>query len=335
MKHGSQTQPALSDALNQGTGEEPTEHAIDGHGSAISKVLVTGFGFIGRHVTRALVDQGVKVTVLERKPDLKTLASFGADLVVGDLRDPELLCDLVPQFDAVINLAGLLGTAELINDPISAIQTNIIGALNVFHGCKRARERGHTPRCVHITVGNHFMDNPYSITKSTSERFAKMYNQEHGTDIRVVRVLNAYGEFQKHFPVRKIVPTFIRLALRNEKISIYGDGSQVMDMIYVGDVAKVLIQAMFVQKVSCIVSAGTGRRLTVNQIGEIVIATAGSSSTIEHVPMRAGEPERSVVLGEPATLAAVGVSAKSLVPFEQGIEKTIGWYKANRDFISA
>jgi nucleoside-diphosphate-sugar epimerase len=300
----------------------------------ISKILVTGFGFIGRHVVHALSTRGFTVTVLERKPDLKALTSLGAELAVGDVRDGDLMHELVPQFDGVINLAGLLGTAELISDPLLAVQTNIVGALNVFHGCKRARDFDHVPRCVHITVGNYFMDNSYSITKSTSERFAKMYNVEHNTDIRVVRVLNAYGEYQKHFPVRKIIPTFVRLALRNEPIYIYGDGNQVMDMIYVGDVAKILIEALLVEKVSGIISAGTGRRLTVNEIAQCVIANAGSTSSVEHCPMRPGEPERSVVVGDPATLAGVGVNVESLVAFEDGIRKTIDWYKANKEFIA-
>lgn len=301
----------------------------------LSKILVTGFGFIGRHVVSVLLGRGYKVTVLERKPDIKTLTSIGAELVLGDIRDADLMHELVPQFDGLINLAGLLGTAEMVNDPLLAVQTNIIGALNVFQGCKRANEFGRTPRCVQITVGNYFMDNPYSITKSTSERFANMYNLEHGTDIRVVRVLNAYGEYQKHSPVRKIIPTFVRLALRNEPITIFGDGNQIMDMIYVGDVAKILVEAMLANSLSRILSAGTGRRLTVNQIANLIIEISRSTSSIQHLPMRAGEPERSVVIGEPETLADIGINVETLVCFEEGIQKTINWYQDNRNFIIA
>lgn len=297
------------------------------------KVLITGFGFIGRHVAQELLARGCEVSVLERKPDLNTMNALGLNPVLGDIRDAELMRDIASYYDGVINLAGLLGTSEMIDDPIPAVNTNIIGAINVFEGCRRAAKATHPVRCVQITVGNHFMDNPYSITKSTSERFAKMYNTEHATDIRVVRALNAYGPYQKHFPVRKIVPNFIRAALQNAPIKIYGDGEQIMDMIYVGDVANILVAALFVEDVIGIISAGTGRRTTVNEIAKAIISIAQSTSSLHHVAMRPGEPEHSVVLGEPETLRSVGIEPSSLTNLEDGLTKTVAWYKQNRSFI--
>jgi UDP-glucose 4-epimerase len=240
---------------------------------------------------------------------------------------------LVPSFDGVVHLAGLLGTSELVDDPAAAVDTNIIGALNVFQGCRTAVTLGRPISCVHITVGNHFMDNPYAITKSTSERFARMFNVEHDTDIRVVRVLNAYGSHQTHQPVRKIVPTFVRAALSGEPIRIYGDGEQVMDMIDVRDVAKILVDALLAPSIDGLLSAGTGRHLTVNEIARLIIEAAHSQSDIVHVPMRAGEPERSVVVGDPSSLDCLGVGGDSLIPFEVGIAHTVSWYADNRSFL--
>jgi nucleoside-diphosphate-sugar epimerase len=299
----------------------------------VNKVLIAGFGFIGRHVATALVQRGCEVSVLDRRPNLSVMSQLGVDPILGDVRDAELMRDLVQYYDGVINVAGLLGTSEMINDPIPAVHTNIVGAINIFEGCRQAMQAGKGVRCVHITVGNYFMDNPYSITKRTSERFANMYNIEHSTDIRVVRVLNAYGAFQKHFPVRKIIPNFIRSAFQGEVIRVYGDGEQIMDMIYVEDVARILIEAFFVDEIKSIISAGTGRRLTVNEIAKIVINIVGSSSEVEHTNMRPGEPERSVVLGEPETLRAVGIDPSSLIKFEDGIAKTVSWYRDNKGFI--
>jgi UDP-glucose 4-epimerase len=298
------------------------------------KVLVTGYGFIGQHVTQVLLNNGCEVTVLERKPNLKDLSTLNIEPVIGDIRDSDLVHDLVSYFDGVINLAGLLGTSEMIDNPIPAINTNIIGAVNIFEGCRRAKKAGHEVQCVQITVGNHFMDNPYSITKSTAERFAAMYNIEHGTDIRIVRVLNAYGEYQKHFPVRKIIPNFIRSALINEPIKIYGNGEQIMDMIYVKDVARVLVQALLASRFKGIISAGTGREMTVNEIAGTIVSTLQSESELQHVPMRPGEPENSVVLGEPKTLFNIGINPDSLMTFEDGISKTVLWYKQNKKYIA-
>jgi nucleoside-diphosphate-sugar epimerase len=297
------------------------------------KVLITGFGFIGRHAADALIEAGYTVAALDRCPDVSNMSALGVAPIIGDVRDPALLDHIIPCFDAVVNTAGLLGTSEMIEDPIPAVQTNIIGAINVFQACKKEKRRGRSIRCVHITVGNHFMDNSYSITKSSSERFAAMFNVEHQTDIRVVRALNAYGEYQKYYPVRKIIPNFVRAALSNEPVRVYGDGEQVMDMIYVKDVAKILVATLAVESCALIVSAGTGRRLTVNEIAEKVVAACGSSSTIEHVPMRAGEPKNSVVLGDTTTLSAIGFNERCLTRFEDGILPTVRWYSANRSIL--
>lgn len=299
----------------------------------MKRVLVTGFGFIGRHVVRRLTDEGYEVAVLERKPDMEALRQAGADPIVGDIRDAELLRAVVPEFDGVIHLAALLGTSELISDPASAVHTNIVGAINVFAACHRGGQLGRRVPCVHITAASYFMNNPYAITKRASERFAEMYNAEHGADIRVVRAQNVYGEFQKHYPVQKILPKFIRAALESEPLTVYGSGEQIQDMIYVGDVARILVAALIAPSQPGLISAGTGRRLTVQEIARMVIESTGSQSTIRRLPMRAGEPPGSVVVGDPSTLVAIGIDPASLSPLEAGLRRTIDWYRANRSYL--
>jgi nucleoside-diphosphate-sugar epimerase len=182
---------------------------------------------------------------------------------------------------------------------------------------------------VQIAVGNHFMNNTYSITKTTAERFALMFNKEHKTKIAVVRALNAYGEYQKHKPIRKITPNFVVRALRGEPIEIFGDGEQIMDMIYVKDVAEILIRSLLLDH-NCynkVFEAGTGRRTTVNEIAHMVNDLTGNKAGVKHLPMRAGEPDRSVVLGDPSTLKPLGMSADDLTPLEKGLERTVKWYR--------
>jgi nucleoside-diphosphate-sugar epimerase len=300
----------------------------------IQHVLVTGFGFIGRHTVNALLNAGFSVSVLDRHPDLSVMHALGVQPIIGDIRDAALLNHVVPSFDAIINTAGLLGTAEMIDDPVPAVETNITGAINVFQACRRGAQSGRPIRCIQITVGNFFMENSYSITKSTSERFSIMFNTEHGTDIRLIRALNAYGEYQKYYPVRKIIPNFIRSAFLNEPIRVYGDGCQIMDMIYVKDVAQIIVAAMIATKYEQIISAGTGRRLSVNEIALQVIRAAESTSTLLYTPMRSGEPPHSTVLGDPDTLAAIHFDVSRLVPFEQGIVTTVNWYRQNSQILN-
>ncbi len=291
------------------------------------KVLVTGgSGFIGGHVVDKLIEQGHQVSIFDRfntKAHRDDVAYF-----LGDVKDRDAVFEAVYKHDAVINLAGLLGTAETINTPAPSVEVNILGALNIFDACRLHGRRG-----VQIAVGNWFMNNSYAITKYTAERFAFMYNKEHGTKIAVVRGLNAYGERQKHRPVRKIVPNLVVPALLNKPITIYGDGTQIMDMIYVGDMADILIRAALDDhgNYSAVMEAGMGDDITINQLAEMAVRLAGSSSEIRHVQMRAGETERSIVKGDPSTLAPLNYTKDQMTTLENGMQKTIDWYRAHLD----
>jgi UDP-glucose 4-epimerase len=291
------------------------------------RVLVTGgHGFIGRHTIAALRAAGHDAVVLDRHCHGD---HEGHEVVLGDVADREVVQETVGRCDAVIHLAGVLGTAETVDDPRPSVITNITGALNVFDACRPRNGRGAIP-CVHITVGNWFMRNSYAITKFASEQFAQMYDREHGARIAVVRGLNAYGPGQKAHPVRKIIPNFILRALAGRPIEIYGDGEQVMDMIYVTDVADVLVRAVARDHGAYgqVLEAGTGRPTTVNEIAATVNRIAGNAAGVTHLPMRAGEPERAVVVGDPGTLRPLGIDPARFVTLEDGLARAIDWYRA-------
>lgn len=286
------------------------------------KILVTGGnGFIGGHVIDEALRRGYDVIVFDRY-DLRWIR--GHETFLGDIRDAEAVQEAVNKVDYVVNLAGILGTQETIRKPIPSVQTNLIGALNVLEAM--IPNQFHDVQGVQIGVGNYWMNNSYSITKSSAIRFCQMYNKENGTKMAMVRALNAYGPRQKHRPVRKIIPTFVVKALRGESIEVYGDGDQVMDMICVSDVAKILLDAATGLNVDYqkVYEAGTGRHTTVNWIAEQVIKAVGSGS-ITHLPMRPGEPKGSVVVGDPSTLEDLG--KYDLIPFEAGIAATVEWYR--------
>jgi UDP-glucose 4-epimerase len=297
------------------------------------KILLFGYGFLGRHVVRKLVDCGHEVTVVDR--ETPNAVTDGCHHLVGDVRDAKLVTELVENHDGVINLAGLLGTSELMLLAKEAVNTNITGALNVFEACRRrALEPGKSPRAVQISVGNYFMLNAYAITKHATERFALMYNAEHGTQVAVVRAMNAYGEGQKDSPIRKLVPNLIASAIRGQPMTIYGSGDQIMDMIYADDVAEVLVRSVIRDHgvFDRVLEAGTGRRTSVNYIAYLVRRLCESDVPIQHLDMRPGEPLNAVVVGDPATLAPLGLTAHDFTQLEQGLERTIRWYRDTRFF---
>ncbi len=292
-------------------------------------VVFGGCGFIGGHVCEELEERGIKPIVFDRfkKNDLQPMMK--RDIYVGDITDANAVNYIVGLAHGAINLAGILGTSETVDNPFPSAHVNIFGALNFLEACRKHKRLG-----VQIAVGNHFMNNSYSITKTTAERFALMYNQEHDTKIAVVRALNAYGERQKARPVRKIMPNFILPALAGEPIEIFGDGEQVMDMIYVKDVAKILVNALLDNHgiYNSVFEAGTGRNTTVNDIAQEVIKQTSSKAGVKHVGMRQGEPERSVVVGNSKTLQPI--FKDKLTTLEDGIKKTVAWYKDNNEVLS-
>jgi UDP-glucose 4-epimerase len=296
----------------------------------VRKVLVTGGnGFIGRYVAAELHRRGSEVWVFDRRHAVPGSAS-----VLGDVRDASSVVEAVAGVDGVIHLAGVLGTQETIVNPVPAAETNILGALNVLQACAQ-----HGVPLVNIGVGNHFEDNTYSLTKSCVERFCRTYGRYRGLPVQTVRAYNAYGPRQSvpqphgSSRVRKIIPSFITRAFAGEPIQIYGDGSQVMDMVYVADVASALVAALVHTTEEGYRedawNAGTGRPTTVRDIAEAVQAEVerqtGKLAPVEYLPMRPGETPGGTVLAPQDCMAPLGVA--SPVTLEAGLVTTVTYYK--------
>ncbi len=302
-------------------------------GVKIQNIAVTGgSGFIGSHLVDNLLSKDYHVTVFDRHYEKTKFQEYGwenkVEFRLGDLKDRDAVFELVSHCDAVINLAGLLGTQEMMENPSEAINVNILGAINIFDAVRLHNKRG-----FQIAVGNHWMLNPYSITKNTTEKFALMYNDEHQTDIRVVRAMNAYGERQLHKPIRKIFPNIVIPALLNKDITIYGSGNQVMDLVYVKDVVEIIARATIMPDVSnnILYEAGVGE-MTINQAVEMILEITNSTSKVNHIEMRPGEEEEAIVKiseqGWKDLTTHLQFTKEDLTPMQQAFKQTIEWYKA-------
>ena len=300
-------------------------------------ILITGgCGFLGSHLVDRMVAEGCSVLVFDRVYKKELWDEYGwsqnpmVSFMLGDIKDRDSVFEAVQQSDMWVNLAGLLGPAEMINNPIPAVEVNVLGALNVFDAARLYKKRG-----VQIDVGNYWMNNPYSITKSIASRFASMYNKEHDTDIRIVRGMNVFGERQKHRPIRKLFPNLVIPALLNKPITLYGTGDQIMDLIYVKDIADILSRALLLDDVPNDVSyeAGIGDNQTINQTAELVLELTGSDSELVHKPMRSGEDKMSVVQitdqGWEDLKTHLGFTRQDLTPFSQAVQNSIQWYRDN------
>jgi nucleoside-diphosphate-sugar epimerase len=188
------------------------------------------------------------------------------------------------------------------------------------------------------------MNNSYSITKHTAERSVIMYNKEHGTRINQVRAVNAYGPRQSVAPpygpakVRKITPSMACRAILGEPIEIYGDGTQISDMVHVKDVARALVSALMYAENGHVlplpVEVGPIKSLSVNQVARTISTTAADLGApkqppIRYLPMRPGETPHDKVTANPQTLRQIGIDPDSLILFNRGVEETIRWYQTN------
>jgi len=296
-------------------------------------VVFGGQGFIGCHVVDNLLSKGYDVTVFDRYLDEAKWEEYGwhgkVHFLLGDIKDRDAVIEVVNLNDCAINLAGLLGTQEMINNPIPAVEVNILGALNVFDALRMHKKRG-----FQIAVGNFWMNNPYSITKNTAERFALMYNKEHKTDIRIMRGMNVYGERQKHRPIRKIFPNLAIPALLNKDITIYGSGEQVMDLVYVKDFAEVLVRIATYDDIpnDIVYECGVGE-LTINSAVDLVLKLTQSSSKVIRVSMRPGEDAMSIVKisekGWDNLHKYVNYTESELTDMTSAFQRTIDWYRMN------
>jgi UDP-glucose 4-epimerase len=272
----------------------------------MSTVLVTGAaGFIGRAVVSEINARGDSVAPFDHPLSVLDAGQLRAAIEESGA-------------EAVINLAGVLGTAEMIGLERQAAEVNILGALTVFDVAAEFR----IP-VVQVATGHEGQPNPYAITKKCATDLALARAQWTGQQIAVVRAFHVYGPGQKMFPphgtstVRKIVPSFVARALTGMPVEVNGDGSQQIDLVWVGDVAEVLVNAL-TGPYGRVVQAGTGKPVTVLQAAHDVIAATGSASRVVHLPMRPGEPEGTTV---------VATAPECRNPWPHMLDETIAGYR--------
>jgi nucleoside-diphosphate-sugar epimerase len=325
--------------------------------------ITGGSGFIGSYVCEELKKRGHTPFVLDHKGKM-------AHGLLGDVRDATIVMELAAHVDAIIHLAAVLGTAETIDSPMAAADTNIMGTLNVFEAASH-----YNIPVIFAAVGNaNIARGTYCITKSCGERFVEMYREDRGLRVISVRPMNAYGARQSApapygaAKVRKIVPSFVCSALSGDPMRLYGDGTQISDSVHVTDVARVFVTALEAAADGFIpdhpIDIGNHIPTSVMKVAETV-ASHISNAIIELVPMRAGEPQGgaiqtqeqllnivdavcntnqglrrtdvrrvvrelgTVVSADTTTLETIGIDASSFITLNEGIERTVKWYREN------
>lgn len=310
------------------------------------KVGITGGqGFIGTHITNELLSKGHQVVVFDRHNHMHAgaMEQTGVEFFQGDVRDSTAVVELAAHVDGIIHMAAVLGTQETIQNPRPSAETNILGSLNVFEAANQ-----YDLPVVYAGVGNHWMRDhgtgAYTISKTAAEDFTRMFNKYRGSRISVVRPVNAYGPGQSiaapygSSKVRKIMPSFICRALTGTPIEVYGDGTQISDCVFVGDVARVFVGTLEHTEANGAVArpigVGPAGSVTVNDVATRVanIVSLGNRRPpveLVHLPMRPGEVPNAIVNADVATLEQLSEEyrANTFLSLSDGITDTVRYYR--------
>lgn len=279
------------------------------------KVLVTGgAGFIGSHIAEAYLGRGARVWVVDNlSSGRKSNVADGIELVemdIGDNRLNDLFVD-VGGFDVISHHAAQLDVRSSVLDPRNDARINIDGFLNVSE-C--ALKHG-TSRFIFVSSGGVVYGeptvrptpetspkmplSPYGVTKLTAENYLFYYANVHGLEYAAVRYSNVYGPRQDPHGEAGVVAIFSNRINAGQPLTIFGDGEQTRDYVYVGDVvqANMLVTEAKLEKPTQLdnraYNVGTGVETTVNELANELIAAAGADIELKYAPARPGELQHS------------------------------------------
>ncbi|KIU51143.1 NAD-dependent epimerase/dehydratase family protein [Pseudomonas sp. SD17-1] len=279
---------------------------------ADAPILITGgAGFIGSHLSDALLAKGYAVRVLD---DLSTgrrlnlqLDNPRLQLIEGDVADAALVARAVEGCQAVVHLAAVASVQASVEDPVRTHQSNFIGTLNV---CEAMRVAG-IKRVLFASSAAVYGNNgegqaidedtpkapltPYAVDKLASEQYLDFYRRQHGLEPVVFRFFNIFGPRQDpSSPYSGVISIFCERALNGTPINLFGDGEQTRDFLYVADLVAVLVQALEQAQVQeGAVNVGLNRATTLNQLLEALRKVVGPLPEVNHGPARAGDIRHS------------------------------------------
>lgn len=304
--------------------------------------LVTGGGgFIGSHLVRALVRRGERVRVLENGAAGPVAASGAriADVrdavewIAGDVRDVETLRRASAGVEVVLHQAALASVPASIADPEGAHATNATGTLNVLQAARAAGVRrvvvasssavyGNLPTTPKSELLPTVPLSPYGVQKLTAESYAHIWHSIYGLETVALRYFNVFGPGQD--PASEyaaVIPRFITAALVGRAPTVYGDGEQSRDFIYVGNVVDVnLLAATVPAAAGAILNVGTGTSLTLNQLLVELGRILGREIVPVYAPPQPGDVRES--LADISRLRAT-LGYTPAVSFAQGLAETV------------
>ena len=269
-------------------------------------LLTGGAGFIGSHLTDRLISDGHEVTVLDtfstgRAENLAHLAvNKSLTLVKGSILDKPLLEKLTDDSDYVFHLAAAVGVFNIVDNPLESLLTNVRGTENALEAANKYKKPFFLTSSSEV-YGKNSADSlsegddrivgtptmlrwSYSEAKAIDESLTYAYWTQKGLETRIVRFFNTVGPRQLG-AYGMVIPRFIEAAVKNEPLTIYGDGTQTRCFAHIADVIDaVMVVAFSTATVGRVVNIGNNSEISMNDLAAKIIAQTGSKSEIVHLP---------------------------------------------------
>ena len=312
------------------------------------KVLITGAdGFIGSHLTEKLLALGANVSVLVRgssvngtfQYQLRNIAHLKKEfnkIIAVNIASTDCISLIIQLKPSVIfHLAADAYVPYSFDRPLEVTATNLQGTLNVLHAamkindlkrivCTSSSEIYGTAQKTKIDEDHPLNPtSPYAASKVAADRFAFSYYQTYHLPISIIRPFNTYGPRHTY----DVIPKFIRMALKNEPITIHGTGKQSRDFTYVDDMIRAfLIMGEDKKAIGESINFGMGTDISINEVAGYIKKYSGTASKIIHIEKRTAEVNRLCCNASKAK-RLFGWEAK--VDVKEGIKRNIEWAKKN------
>ncbi len=271
------------------------------------RILVTGgFGFIGSHLCERLVQDGHEVTALDdvstgREVNLSSLrSSKNLTIVEGSVLDTDLLQKIVENVDYIFHLAAAVGVFNIMNKPLNSLIVNIRGTENILEIASTKNVPVFLTSSSEVYGKNvsdslsesddRILGSPltlrwsYSEAKAIDESLAYSYHLERGLETRIVRFFNTVGPRQLG-SYGMVVPRFVKAAINDEQITIYGDGKQTRCFAHVYDVIDAVTTVAFANNtIGKVINIGNNFEISINDLARKIVEETGSRSEIVYVP---------------------------------------------------
>jgi len=300
-------------------------------------LVLGGGGFMGSHLSKALLEQGHAVRIFER-PNLKPVQVLpdGKDVewVEGDFLNEEDMIRAVAGCPIIFHLISTTLPKSSNDNPVYDVESNLVGTLHMLEAARKAGVRkvlfassGGTvygiPREVPITE-SHPTDPvcAYGVSKLAIEKYLHLYHTLHGLDYCALRIGNPYGEGQRPAASQGAVAVFLNQALNNEVIEIWGDGTVTRDFIYVGDVTSAFLKAMTYSGEHRVFNVGAGEGRSLNQLLGAIESLVGRPVARRYLPARGFDVPTNVL---DIARARAFLDWQPETPFHDGLMRTFKW----------